>query len=57
MAHNAREIARAEVLDLLERAAFDLERGWTAAAYDCLGRAMRLLEAQRQPRGASGPVI
>lgn len=32
-----------EVLDLLERARFDLEHGWPAAALDCLGRAMRLL--------------
>lgn len=28
---------------LLERARFDLERGWVAAAIDCLDRAMRLL--------------
>ena len=43
MADNAREIAAAEVLDLLERAAYDLRQGWTAAAYDCLDRALRLL--------------
>jgi hypothetical protein len=30
--------------DLLERARFDLEHGWTAAAYDALGRALRLLD-------------
>ena len=33
----------AEVYALLERARFDLERGWIAAAQDCLDRAMRLL--------------
>ena len=43
MAHNAREIATAEVLDLLERAAFDLEHGWPEAALDNLARALRLL--------------
>ena len=47
MADNAREIAPAEVLDLLERAAFDLEHGWPEAALDNLARALRLLEAQR----------
>lgn len=31
---------------LLERARFDLERGWPEAAYDCLGRALVLLAAQ-----------
>ena len=36
----------AEVLDLLERAAFDLREGWHAAAYDCLARALRLLFTQ-----------
>ena len=53
MAHNAREIATAEVLDLLERAAFDLREGWHAAAYDCLSRALRLLaeiELRKRPR-------
>ncbi len=34
----------AEVLDLLERAAFDLLEGWHAAAYDCAARATRLIE-------------
>lgn len=33
-----------EVRILLERAIRDLAGGWPAAAYDCLGRAMRLLE-------------
>lgn len=32
-----------EVLALIERARFDLRRGWDAAAADCLGRARRLL--------------
>ena len=34
--------ALVEVRTLLERAQFDLERGWIEAALDCLGRAMRL---------------
>ncbi len=29
--------------DLLERARYDLERGWPEAALDCIGRALRLL--------------
>ena len=33
-----------DVRDLLERAIHDLANGWPAAAYDCLIRAMRLLE-------------
>ena len=33
----------AEVRTLLERALFDLDQDWPAAAYDCLGRALRLL--------------
>ena len=37
--------ALAGLRDLLERARFDLEHGWTAAAYDALGRALRLLDA------------
>ena len=32
-----------EVRVLLERALFDLDQDWPAAAYDCLGRALRLL--------------
>ncbi len=36
----------ADALGLLERAAFDLREGWTAAAYDCLCRALRLLFTQ-----------
>jgi hypothetical protein len=43
VAVHTREIAAAEVLDLLDRAAYDLRQGWTAAAYDCLSRALRLL--------------
>ena len=34
----------AAVFELIDRAVIDLRRGWPAAAYDCLGRAMRLLE-------------
>ena len=30
-------------LDLLERAAYDLEKGWHAAAYDCAARATHLI--------------
>lgn len=33
---------------LLERARFDLERGWGEAAYDNLGRALALLAAQQK---------
>jgi len=32
-----------EVRRLLERAIYDLERGWTAAALDALGRALEEL--------------
>ena len=32
-----------EVRALLERARFDLEQGWNEAAFDCIGRALRLL--------------
>jgi hypothetical protein len=35
--------ARAELRDLLERAAYDLRHGWPEAAYDAIGRALRLL--------------
>ncbi len=35
-----------EIRDLLERAQFDLERGWVEAAMDCIGRALRLLSDQ-----------
>ena len=34
----------AAVLDLIDRAASDLRRGWLAAAYDVLGRARHHLE-------------
>ncbi len=32
-----------EVRTLLERARFDLEQGWSEAAYDCICRAERLI--------------
>ena len=32
-----------EVRSLLERARYDLEQGWNEAAFDCIGRAERLL--------------
>ena len=32
-----------EVRTLLERARYDLEQGWNEAAFDCIGRALRLL--------------
>jgi hypothetical protein len=38
--------ARAELRSLLERAAYDLRQGWPEAAYDCIGRALRLLEVK-----------
>ena len=41
-----------DALDLLERAAYDLEKGWTAAAYDCLGRAMRLLSTNLEVKSS-----
>ena len=37
----------ADVRELLECALYDLERGWPAAAYDAIGRALRLLEKPR----------
>lgn len=33
----------AEVHTLLERARYNLEQGWKEAAFDCIGRALRLL--------------
>ena len=33
------------VRSLLKRALYDLERGWTAAAADALGRALELTES------------
>ncbi len=35
-------------LDLLERAAYDLERGWPAAALDVAARAVRIIESMTQ---------
>jgi hypothetical protein len=35
---------------LIERARFDLERGWSEAAYDNLGRALSLLTTQPKER-------
>lgn len=32
-----------QIRTLLERARFDLERGWVEAALDCIGRAEQLL--------------
>lgn len=44
--------ALAEILDLLARARYDLERGWVEAAMDCLGRAERIArDAQESARG------
>ncbi len=34
----------ADALDLLDRARYDLQHGWHAAAYDCAARATRLIE-------------
>lgn len=36
--------APADLRGLLDRARFDLEQGWNEAAYDCIGRALRLLD-------------
>jgi hypothetical protein len=39
-----------DILDLLERAKADLEKDWPEAAYDAIGRAIRLArEAQEAP--------
>ena len=38
-----------EIRTLLERAQFDLEHGWSEAAIDCLGRALRLLNDLEHP--------
>ena len=35
-----------DALDLLERAAYDLEKGWHAAAYDAATRAVRMIEME-----------
>ena len=41
-----------ELLDLLERARFDLGRGWVEAAIDCIGRAERIArDAQGSAHG------
>ena len=37
-----------DALDLLERAAYDLERGWPAAALDVAARAVRIIESMTQ---------
>jgi hypothetical protein len=37
-----------DILDLLERARYDLERGWVEAAIDCIGRAERILRDARE---------
>ena len=35
-----------DALDLLERAAYDLEKGWHAAALDAAARAVRMIEME-----------
>lgn len=37
-----------DALDLLERAAYDLEKGWHAAALDAAARAVRIIESMTQ---------
>lgn len=37
-----------QIRTLLERARFDLERGWGDAAIDCVARALRLLDDLEQ---------
>jgi len=39
-----------ELRDLLTRAIYDLEQGWPEAAYDALGRALRLLGEAPAPQ-------
>ena len=42
-----------EVHELLERAATDLRHGWLEAAGDCLGRAVRILQALLVSQGVN----
>lgn len=42
------DLGLAQVLDLLDRAVYDLEQGWPEAALDALGRARRVM-AQEFP--------
>ena len=37
------ETRRTDIRSLLERARFDIEQGWTEAAYDALGQALGIL--------------
>ncbi len=39
-----------QIRTLLERARFDLERGWIEAAIDCVGRAISLLNDLEHPK-------
>ncbi len=42
--HDTPDSASTCAIGLLDRAAHDLRQGWTAAAYDCAARAVRLIE-------------
>ena len=37
---------QAELRSLLDRARYDLDRGWSEAAIDCIGRAQRLIHEE-----------
>lgn len=43
--HAPTDSRRNEVLKLIERARYDLQRGWNAAALDALKRAVKQLES------------
>lgn len=41
-----------DLIGLLQRAKADLEKGWAEAAYDAIGRSLRLAQAtEEQSRG------
>ncbi len=46
-----------EIRGLIERAIYDLEQGWPDAAYDCIGRAWRLLGEQDELQAAIGGIV
>ncbi len=43
--HDTPDSASTCAIDLLDRARYDLERGWTAAAYDAAARAVRIIDS------------
>lgn len=46
-----------DLSDLLERAMHDLQQGWPEAAYDCIGRAWRLLDEREELHEAIGGIV